>query len=114
MSTDERGLSRREHDQMRDLVLAGAQRIRPERTHRMEFVAAGVALLLVGAVAGGVITAAIRQGDQAKPVSTGDSRPAVGSNGWVTFGMGSPDSDIHVVGEGFSCSSHRGLGRRRT
>ena len=50
-TTDE--LSTREHDELRDLVLAGTQRIRPTGAHRAQFAAAGVALVLVGAVTGG-------------------------------------------------------------
>ena len=45
---------------MRDLVLAGTQRIRPAGAHRAQFVAIGVSLVLVGAVTGGIVTASLR------------------------------------------------------
>lgn len=51
-------LSPREHTDMRDLVLAGAQRIKPAGAHRAAFAAAGVALVLVGVITGGALTAA--------------------------------------------------------
>jgi len=38
MSTDDGGLSRFEHDEMRDLVLAGTQRIRPAGNRLGHFV----------------------------------------------------------------------------
>ncbi len=54
------GLSPREHRDMRDVILAGTQHIRPAGGHRGRVVAAAVALLLVGGIAGGVIATAVR------------------------------------------------------
>jgi hypothetical protein len=75
-TTDE--LSTREHDELRDLVLAGTQRIRPTGAHRAQFAAAGAALVLVGAITGGVITAALQSGDDPHPaVTPGPITPSV-------------------------------------
>lgn len=51
-------LSAREHADMRDVVMAGAQRIRPAGRHRTQLVAAAVALVLIGGVTGGAVTTA--------------------------------------------------------
>ena len=51
-------LSAREHADMRDVVLAGAQRIRPAGRHRTQLVAAAIALVLIGGVTGGAVTTA--------------------------------------------------------
>jgi hypothetical protein len=48
--TDE--LSAREHDDMRDLLIAGTQRIRPAASHRARLSAGVAALLVAGTVAG--------------------------------------------------------------
>jgi hypothetical protein len=74
MNRDDGVLSPREHDEMRDLVLAGTQRIRPAGDHRARFVAASAALVLVGVVAGGVLVAALRDGRMPGPVASGDSQ----------------------------------------
>jgi len=66
MSTDDGGLSRFEHDEMRDLVLAGTQRIRPAGTGLGHFVGAGAALLLIGVLAGSLLTWTFRE-----PISPG-------------------------------------------
>lgn len=55
MRNDE--LSSREHAEMRDLLLAGTQRIRPAGSHRTQLIAGAAALVLVGAVAGGAVSA---------------------------------------------------------
>jgi hypothetical protein len=68
------GLTPRERSEMRDLVLAATQRIRPLDGRRTQFIAAGVALVLVGAVAGGVLTAALGQGERPAPFASGDGR----------------------------------------
>ena len=52
------GLSPREHAEMRDLVLAGTQRIRPAGSRRNQVIAGALALVLVGAVSGAAITTA--------------------------------------------------------
>lgn len=51
-------MSPREHADVRDLVMAGAQRIKPIGAHRRQVVAASAALLLVAGVSGGAITMA--------------------------------------------------------
>ena len=70
------GLSPREHDEMRDLVLAGTQRVRPVGRHRTQIVAGAVALVLVGGVTGGAITTAALIGSDVAPapVSTPTER----------------------------------------
>lgn len=73
MSTDDE-LTPREHNEMRDLLVAGTQRIRPAGSHRAQFVAAGVALILVGAVTGGIFTAALRDDSAPNPVASADSQ----------------------------------------
>jgi hypothetical protein len=72
-------LTPREHSEMRDLVLAGTQRIRPAESHRTQLVAAGVALILVGAVTGGVVTTALNREGRPGPVASGDSIPNIGT-----------------------------------
>ncbi|MFH8250107.1 hypothetical protein ACH3VR_07060 [Microbacterium sp. B2969] len=51
-------MSPREHDDMRDLLIAGTQRIRPAVSRRA-WVSVGIAAILVGATVGGVATAAL-------------------------------------------------------
>ena len=51
----------REHDDMRDLLLAGAQRIRPASSYR-RLATVGVAVLIVAAVTGGVAAVVIGRG----------------------------------------------------
>lgn len=71
MGLNDSGLSPREHAEMRDLVVAGTQRIKPAGAHRNRFVATAVALVLVGAVTGGTVaTAAILGTVATAPVST--------------------------------------------
>ncbi|MFK4807324.1 hypothetical protein ACI3KX_15820, partial [Microbacterium sp. ZW CA_36] len=68
-----------EQSEMRDLVLAGAQRIRPAGRHRMQLVAGAVALVLIGVVSGGAITTAALLGSDARPApapTTSETRPA--------------------------------------
>ncbi|MDN3497299.1 hypothetical protein QL996_15270 [Planococcus sp. APC 4015] len=50
-------LTPREHDAMRERVLAGVHRIKPVGAHRMQLIAASIALVLVGGLAGGAIAA---------------------------------------------------------
>ncbi|WP_426324527.1 hypothetical protein [Microbacterium sp. E-13] len=94
------GLSPREHDEMRDVVLAGTQRVKPVGRHRTTMVAGAVALVLVGAVTGGAFTTAALLGSGAAPgpVSTAtatepapsptpeDSGPATDTDGVPAFG----------------------------
>lgn len=64
-------LSLRERADMRDLVLAGTQRIRPAGAHRTQIIAGAVALILVGGITGGAVTTAALFGDrQTGPIST--------------------------------------------
>ena len=95
------GLSAREHDEMRDLVLAGTQRIRPAGTRRAQFVAIGVALVLVGAVTGGVVTATLRDDGTLAPVSTPSPSPtAMAGEGWIAYATYGPPEDIYFVKAG--------------
>lgn len=63
------GLSPHERAELRDLVVAGAQRIRPPR-ERVRIVAGAVALVLVGAVTGGAVATATLLGSEADPAPT--------------------------------------------
>lgn len=64
-------LSPREHSEMRDILLAGTQRIRPAGGRRTQMIAASIALVLVAGVTGGAIaTATIFGSDAIAPVST--------------------------------------------
>jgi hypothetical protein len=72
-------LTPREHTEMRDLVLAGTQRIRPAGKHTAQFVAGAIALVLVGGVTGGALaTAGILpiDGDPAPVTSPSVPEPA--------------------------------------
>lgn len=60
-------LTPREHSEMRDLVLAGAQRIRPAGDRRVRIAAGAVALVLIGVVSGGAVTTAALLGSDARP-----------------------------------------------
>jgi hypothetical protein len=60
-------LTPREHSEIRDLVLAGAQRIRPAHKHRAQFAAGAVALVLVALVTGGALATASLLGSDARP-----------------------------------------------
>ena len=58
---------------MRDLVLAGTQRIRPAGAYRTHSSPAAIALILVGGVSGGAVTTAALIGNQPPgPISTPD------------------------------------------
>ena len=64
-------LSSRERADMRDLVVAGAQRIRPAGRHRTQLLAGAIALVLVGGVTGGALATAALLGSEAPgPVAT--------------------------------------------
>lgn len=103
------GLSPREHDEMRDLVLAGTQRIRPAGAHRAQFVAMGVSLVLVGAVAGGIVTSALRDEGAPEPVAPPSPSPTASApEGWVAYSSGFSENDIYVVKAG--SAPHRVVG----
>lgn len=72
-------LTPREHSEMLDLVLAGTQRIRPAGSRRVSFVAAGTALALFGAVAGGILTVALTQDRPPDPVAFDGTIPNGGA-----------------------------------
>ena len=64
-------LSPREHSEMRDILLAGTQRIKPAGARRTQMIAASIALVLVAGVTGGAIaTAAIFGSEAIPPVAT--------------------------------------------
>ena len=60
-------LTPHEQAEMRDLVLAGAQRIRPTGKRQMRIAAGAIALVLIGVVSGGAITTAALLGSDARP-----------------------------------------------
>jgi Tol biopolymer transport system component len=108
VSVNDGGLSRFEHDELRDVLLAGTQSIRPAGTRRAHFVAAAVALLLIGALVGGVVAWTLREPSSPAVVS---GTPAVGTavwSGWVAFSAGEQDGDIYLVKAG--APAHRVLG----
>ncbi len=104
------GLSAREHNEMRDRVLAGTQRIRPARSRVANFVAIGVSLVLVGAVAGGILTTTLRDdGTPAPPVTNGPApTPVATPAGWVAYSSGFTQGDIFFVQAG--SAPHRVIG----
>ncbi|WP_137844791.1 PD40 domain-containing protein [Microbacterium sp. 2FI] len=88
MSIDDGGLSAREHDEMRDILISGSQRIRPAGSYRAQFVAVGVVLVVVGAVAGGLVSTTLLGERQVGPVSTPDPVPTIESNPAPMTGQG--------------------------
>ncbi len=58
------GLTPREHSEMRDILLAGTQRIRPAGSRRNQIIAGALALVLIGGVSGAAITTAAIFGTQ--------------------------------------------------
>jgi Tol biopolymer transport system component len=95
------GLSAREHDEMRDMVLAGTQHIRPAGAHRGQLVAAGVSLVLIGAIAGGAVTATLRAERMLEPVAPLSPSPTVAdSEGWVAYSSPHNQGDIYFVRTG--------------
>lgn len=98
MSMDGGGLSPREHDEMRDLVLAGTHSIRKAGRGRAGLVAGAVALVLVGGIAGGVLTSIF--GDGGVDPAPAPAPSISTSNGWVAYSEGYPDGDAYVVKDG--------------
>ena len=64
MGMNDDGLTPREHSEMRDILLAGTQRIRPAGTRGNRIVAGALALVLIGAVSGAAIATAAIFGTQ--------------------------------------------------
>lgn len=56
MSTNSAGLSPQEHDEVRATMVAGLEKLRRSRHRRGQFVAAGVALVMVGGVTSGTLS----------------------------------------------------------
>jgi hypothetical protein len=109
VSTNERELSAREHAEMRDLVLAGTQHIRPPGAHRAQFVAVGVSLVLIGAVTGGIVTASLRDDGAPPPVATPTPNlVTLGGGSWVAYSAGYFEGDVYLVKPG--SAPHRILG----
>jgi hypothetical protein len=95
------GLTAREHDEMRDLVLAGTQRMRPAGSPRAQLVAGGVALVLVGILTGGILTATLRTDNAPAPIVTASPSPhAERSTSSIAYSSGSIEGDIFFVQEG--------------
>jgi hypothetical protein len=69
-------LSPREHAEVRDLVLAGTQHIRPAGRRRTQAISAAIALVLVGGVTGGAIATAAILGTDGAPAPVA-SQPTV-------------------------------------
>lgn len=63
-------LTPREHDDLRNTVLAGARRIKPVGAHRTQLIAASVALVLVAGIAGGAWATASFLGRSPVPAVT--------------------------------------------
>lgn len=69
-------LSPREHAEVRDALIAGAQRIRPAGAHRMQIIAGVVAFVLIAGISGGAVTTAALLGSkQTAPVATSPTPP---------------------------------------
>ena len=106
------GLSAREHSEMRDLVLAGTQRIRPASAARTQFVAIGVSLVLVGAVIGGTFTAVLTSDNEPLPAVTNTPTPGplpvTNPGEWVAYSSGFGEGDIYFVKPG--AAPHRVIG----
>jgi hypothetical protein len=66
-------LTPREHDELRSRVLMGARRIKPVGAHRMQLIAASLALVLVAGVAGGAWATASLLGSGPVPAVTSPS-----------------------------------------
>ena len=64
MGMNDDGLTPREHSEMRDILLAGTQRIRPAGARGNRIVAGALALVLIGAVSGAAIATAAIFGTQ--------------------------------------------------
>ncbi len=69
-------LTPREHDDMRDLLIASTQRIRPAKSSRVR-VSTAVAIVLVAGAVGGVATAALNTGRQDGSPVGGDPTPTI-------------------------------------
>lgn len=72
MSTE---LTPREHDDMRELLIAGTQRIRPARSNRVR-ISTALAIVLVAGAVGGVATAALNAGRDGARVG-GEPAPGI-------------------------------------
>lgn len=80
MGMNDDGLTPREHSELRDIVLAGTQRIRPAGANRNRIIAGALALVLIGAVSGAAVTTAAIFGSQTTatlPTPSPVERPTV-------------------------------------
>ena len=108
MGMNDDRLSPREHSELRDIVLAGTQRIKPAGRHRAQLTAAAVALVLVGAVTGGAITtAAILGSESTAPVSSPSPSPS------PTRRRRRPDADADAHAHRDSDGAQHAVGRPR-
>ncbi len=69
-------LTPREHDDMRDLLLAGTQRIRPAASHRAK-IAAAFAVVLVAGTVGGITATALYAPERGDPPAAVEPSPAL-------------------------------------
>ncbi|WP_374312080.1 TolB family protein [Microbacterium sp.] len=101
MSIHDDRLTSREHDDMRDLVLAGTQSIPQARSTRAPFVAGAVALLLIGGLTGGILTATLREDGTTVPIATPSPSPESDAPASpIVYSSGFFEGDIYVVNPG--------------
>ena len=101
MSTHDGGLSAREHDEMRDLVLAGTQRIRPAGAHRASSSPSASRSSWSGrspAASSPPPSATTDRRRPSPPPTPTPHRPR--RDGWIAYASGWPEEDIYFVRPG--------------